>query len=84
MSKFQLDTSVLQKQVIALKLDEGFSLDQNAGSLSPSIGHEAGFSLQQISRENGGGVRHAVHPHLPLLCRMAEPVSTANSDRGTG
>jgi len=44
MSKFQLHTSVLQKQVIALKLDEGFSLDQNAGSLRLSIGQEAGFS----------------------------------------
>jgi hypothetical protein len=64
MSKFHRDTSVLQKQVIALKLEEGFVQDQNAGSFSLSIGHGTGFSLEQISRENCGGVRHlrTVHP----------------------
>lgn len=66
MSKFHRDTSVLEKRVIALKLDAGFSLDQDAGSFSLSIGHGAGFSLEQISRGNCGGVRHlrAVSPAL--------------------
>ena len=78
------DASVLQCQIIALKLDDRFSLDQTEDPSASRLAMNPGF----VSRESPGNtaVESATSSPFthtpPLLCTMAEPVSAANSDSG--